>query len=91
MGERKQLSQEIDRAYNIWAHLRHQSKEASKTADALRIMLKVTNNHLQHGATPKQVQLSSPRGSLHPTNDTGGHIKSFWLLAMSKGLVYIDS
>lgn len=77
LGQRKQLSQEIERAYNIWTHLRHQSKEASKTADALRIMLKVTNNHLQHGATPEQVQLSSPRGSLHPTNDTRGHSKSF--------------
>jgi hypothetical protein len=64
LDERKQLSQEIERAYNIWTHLRHQSTEASKTADALHIMLKVTNNHLQHGATPEQVQpLSPPIGS----------------------------
>ncbi|OKO93941.1 hypothetical protein PENSUB_12220 [Penicillium subrubescens] len=60
LDERKQLSQEIERAYNIWNHLRHQSKEASKTTDALHIMLKVTNNHLQHGATPEQIQPSSP-------------------------------
>lgn len=90
LGQRKQLSQEIERAYNIWTHLRHQSKEASKTADALRIMLKVTNNHLQHGATPEQVQLSSPHGSLHPTNDTRGHSKSFLIITCNVHLVSFD-
>lgn len=69
LDERKQLSQEIERAYNIWNHLRRQSKEASKTADALHIMLKVTNNHLQHGATPEQVQPLSPRIGLQATSE----------------------
>ncbi|KAJ5111279.1 hypothetical protein N7532_001814 [Penicillium argentinense] len=58
--ERQKLSQEIERAYNIWSQLRHQSKEASKTAEALKIMLKVTNTHLQHGETPEQIQTTSP-------------------------------
>lgn len=55
--ERQQLSQEIERAYIIWNQLRHQSNEASKTAQALNIMLKVTNTHLQHGDTPEQAEL----------------------------------
>ncbi|CAI7677962.1 unnamed protein product [Penicillium pancosmium] len=57
INERYQLSQEIERAYNIWNQLRQQSKEASKMAQALSIMLKVTNTHLQHGDTPEQVGL----------------------------------
>lgn len=90
LGQRKQFSQEIERAYNIWTHLRHQSKEASKTADALRIMLKITNNHLQHGATPEQVQLSRPHGSLHPTNDTWGHSKCFLIITCNVPLASFD-
>lgn len=54
LAERKLLSQELETACKIWDHLRHQSKEASKTAEALHIMVKVANNHLQHGATPEQ-------------------------------------
>ncbi|RAH43440.1 Zn(II)2Cys6 transcription factor [Aspergillus brunneoviolaceus CBS 621.78] len=50
--ERQELSHELERSYNIWNCLRHQSKEALKTAEALRIMLNVANTHLQHGATP---------------------------------------
>lgn len=76
LEERMRLSQEIERAYNIWNHLRHQSKEASKTADALHIMLKVTNNHLQHGATPEQVQPLSPPSDLPATSDAPGYGKS---------------
>lgn len=57
INERHQLSQEIERAFNIWNQLRQQSKEASKMAQALSIMLKVTNTHLQHGDTPEQVGL----------------------------------
>lgn len=57
INERHQLSQEIERAFNIWSQLRQQSKEASKMAQALSIMLKVTNTHLQHGDTPEQVNL----------------------------------
>jgi hypothetical protein len=77
LDERKQLSQEIERAYNIWNHLRHQSKEASKTADALHIMLKVTNNHLQHGATPEQVLPLSPSIGLQATSEAPGY--SMWI------------
>ncbi|OKL59729.1 hypothetical protein UA08_05027 [Talaromyces atroroseus] len=61
LAARQQLSQDIERSYNIWKHLCHQSKEAVKTAKALHIMMKVTNNHLQHGATPEQEQPSSLR------------------------------
>ncbi|PYI20274.1 hypothetical protein BO99DRAFT_112686 [Aspergillus violaceofuscus CBS 115571] len=50
--ERQALSLELERSYNIWNRLRHQSKEALKTAEALHIMLNVANTHLQHGATP---------------------------------------
>ncbi|RAL14173.1 fungal specific transcription factor domain-containing protein [Aspergillus homomorphus CBS 101889] len=52
LAERQELSRELERSHNIWNHLRSQSKEAMKTADALRIMLHVANTHLQHGATP---------------------------------------
>ncbi|OOQ83977.1 hypothetical protein PEBR_32229 [Penicillium brasilianum] len=76
LGERVQLSQEIERAYNIWNHLRRQSKEATKTADALHIMLKITNNHLQHGATPEQVQPLSPPTDLPATSDAPGYANS---------------
>jgi hypothetical protein len=73
LDERRQLSQEVERAYNIWNHLRHQSKEATKTADALHIMLKVTNNHLQHGATPDQAWPLSPHVGLQATSDAPGY------------------
>jgi hypothetical protein len=82
LEERMQLSQEIERAYNIWNHLRLQSKEATKTADALHIMLKVTNNHLQHGATPEQVQPLSPPTILPATSDAPGYGKSISLSSM---------
>ncbi|QKX53912.1 uncharacterized protein TRUGW13939_00992 [Talaromyces rugulosus] len=61
LEERAQLSQEIQRAYTIWNHLCHQSKEALNTTKALHVMLKITNNHLQHGATPEKNQ-SNPSG-----------------------------
>ncbi|KAJ5233570.1 uncharacterized protein N7469_005336 [Penicillium citrinum] len=64
LNERQQLSQEIERAYNIWNQLRHQSKESAKTAQALSIMLKVTNTHLQHGDTPEQANSMSPQMQL---------------------------
>jgi hypothetical protein len=64
INERHQLSQEIERAFNIWNQLRQQSKEASKMAQALSIMLKVTNTHLQHGDTPEQVVLFSPNAGI---------------------------
>ncbi|PYH42922.1 Zn(II)2Cys6 transcription factor [Aspergillus saccharolyticus JOP 1030-1] len=65
LAQRQELSQALERSYNIWNHLRHQSKEALKTADALRIMLQVANTHLQHGATP-----GTDRSTLAPV-DTG--------------------
>lgn len=66
LAERKQLSQELERACAIWKQLRHQSKEASKTAQALHTMVKVANNHLQHGATPEQSHGADfPSGGSH--------------------------
>ncbi|KAJ5157482.1 uncharacterized protein N7482_008582 [Penicillium canariense] len=73
LEERRQLSLEIERAYSIWNHLRHQSKEASKTAEALHIMLKVTNNHLQHGATPEQTQPLNLSTGIQATSDAPIH------------------
>ncbi|OJJ45773.1 hypothetical protein ASPZODRAFT_133641 [Penicilliopsis zonata CBS 506.65] len=48
---RKQLSYELERSWNVWNQLRGQSKDALRTAEALEIMLKVANNHLQHGTS----------------------------------------
>ncbi|KAJ5477185.1 hypothetical protein N7539_007329 [Penicillium diatomitis] len=71
LDQRKDLSNEIERAHSIWDQLRHQSKEASKTADALQIMLTVTNHHLQHGATPQQTQQPSwSQTSINRTDTT---------------------
>lgn len=64
LAERIQLSQEIERAFNIWNQLKHKSKEASKMAQTLSIMLKVTNTHLQHGDTPEQISLFPPDSGL---------------------------
>ncbi|PLB51403.1 hypothetical protein P170DRAFT_433411 [Aspergillus steynii IBT 23096] len=54
LAERMRLSQDLARSYNIWNYVRHQSKEALKTAEALQIMLKIATTHLQHGSTPRQ-------------------------------------
>ncbi|KAA8642975.1 hypothetical protein EYZ11_007259 [Aspergillus tanneri] len=60
LADRQQLCQELTRSYAIWNHLRPQSKEAATTADALQIMLKIANTHLQHGATLGQDEPSVP-------------------------------
>ncbi|KAI9046067.1 fungal specific transcription factor domain-containing protein [Aspergillus affinis] len=64
LAERAQLSHDLERSYTIWNHLRHQSKEALKTAEALQIMLKIANTHLQHGSTPGQDE-SAATGSFN--------------------------
>ncbi|KAF7735217.1 Fungal Zn(2)-Cys(6) binuclear cluster domain-containing protein [Penicillium ucsense] len=86
LDQRKDLSNEIERAHSIWDQLRHQSKEASKTADALQIMLTVTNHHLQHGATPQQTQQPSwSQTNINRTDTTQSHTNSAPFLPMSAG------
>ncbi|PWY80719.1 hypothetical protein BO70DRAFT_397011 [Aspergillus heteromorphus CBS 117.55] len=74
LAQRHQLSQDLERSYRIWNRFRSQSKEALKTAEALAIMLRITNTHLQHGATPPGHEQSPPPVALEtqsftPTSD----------------------
>ncbi|KAJ5678677.1 hypothetical protein N7462_006921 [Penicillium macrosclerotiorum] len=74
LEERRKLSREIERAYNIWNELRHQSREAQKTAEALHIMLKVSSNHMQHGETPEQIPSLGENLSIQLTSGNFEHI-----------------
>ncbi|EPS27621.1 hypothetical protein PDE_02565 [Penicillium oxalicum 114-2] len=82
LERRKDLSDEIDRAHSIWDRLRHQSREAAKTADALQIMLRVTNHHLQHGATPEQTQQPWTQLSIMNADTDTAHFDSNIALSM---------
>lgn len=71
LAERELLSQDLRRSCTIWNHLRHQSQEALKTAQALQIMVKVATTHLQHGSTPGHDEFPATGGSnIEPLGQT---------------------